>query len=44
MGLHMRVRGPKVISEALGAEIDEDFGIINAEHKSSHFLFRARKQ
>ena len=44
MGLHMRVRGPQVISEALGAEIDEDFGAISAEHQSSHFMFRARKQ
>ncbi len=44
MGLHMRIRGPQVISGALGAEIDKDFGTISAESKSSHFMFRARKQ
>ncbi len=40
---HMSIRGPQVISEALGAVVDEDFGIITAERKNSHYLFRARK-
>ncbi len=43
MGIHMNVRGPRVISEALGAVIDEDFGIISAERPNSHYCFRARK-
>ena len=43
MGIHMNVRGPQVISEALGAVIDEDFGIISAERPNSHYCFRARK-
>lgn len=43
MAFHMKIRGPQVICEALGAEIDEDFGIISAERPNSHYLFRARK-
>lgn len=43
MGKHMKIRGPQVISESLGSVIEEDFGIISAERKNSHYLFRARK-
>ena len=43
-GLHMKVRGPRVISASLDATIDEDFGTVNAERRSSHYLFRARKK
>jgi len=43
MGSHMKIRGPQIISEALGAEIDEDFGTISAEKNNSHYLFRSRK-
>ncbi len=43
MGMHMKIRGPLVISEALGAVVDEDFGVISAERPNSHYLFRARK-
>jgi ubiquinone/menaquinone biosynthesis C-methylase UbiE len=44
MGMHMMVRGPKVISEALGAELEKDFGTLSAERPNSHYLFRARKK
>jgi ubiquinone/menaquinone biosynthesis C-methylase UbiE len=44
MGLHMKVRGPRLLSAALGATLDKDFGLISAEQKGSHHLFRARKQ
>jgi ubiquinone/menaquinone biosynthesis C-methylase UbiE len=43
MAPHMKIRGPQTISESLGAVIEEDFGIISAERKNSHYLFRARK-
>jgi ubiquinone/menaquinone biosynthesis C-methylase UbiE len=40
---HMKIRGPQVISESMGSVIEEDFGIISAERKNSHYLFRARR-
>jgi ubiquinone/menaquinone biosynthesis C-methylase UbiE len=43
MGIHMKVRGPEKIAEALGAEMDFDLGRISAERPNSHYCFRARK-
>ena len=40
---HMKIRGPQVISAALGSVIEEDFGVISAERPDSHYLFRSRK-
>jgi len=42
MGMHMKVRGPEIIAEALGARIDYQ-RIIDAERPKSHYCFRARK-
>lgn len=43
MGIHMKVRGPKKIAEALGATVDFDLGLISAERPNSHYCFRAEK-
>ena len=43
MAMHMRVRGPEKIAEALGATVDFDLGRISAERPNSHYCFRARK-
>jgi SAM-dependent methyltransferase len=42
MGMHMKVRGPEVIAEALGASVEYQ-EIIDAERPKSHYCFRARK-
>jgi ubiquinone/menaquinone biosynthesis C-methylase UbiE len=43
MGIHMKVRGPEKIAEALGAKVDFDLGLISAERPNSHYCFRAEK-
>lgn len=43
MAVHMRVRGPEKIAEALGATVDFDLGRISAERPNSHYCFRAQK-
>jgi SAM-dependent methyltransferase len=40
---HMNVRGPEIIAESLGAEVEES-SILTAERKNSHHCFRARKR
>lgn len=43
MSPHMKIRGPQVISESLDSVVEKDFGIISAERRNSHYVFRARK-